>query len=110
MTPAVKAALLSALIFPGVGQLNLGEKKRGLLIVIVTLVSLFTLIYQAVQEAKMILDKLQENNQLIDMETISRAAAQSSSFSDNTLLNGLLIFIPLFWLYSIFDAYRSGNK
>ena len=110
MTPAVKAALLSGLIFPGIGQLTLGAIKRGWLIIITTLVSLLTLIYLAVQEARLILDKLQQNNQLIDMQAIRQAAAQSSGFSDNAFMNSLLIIVILCWLFSIVDAYRLAQK
>jgi TM2 domain-containing membrane protein YozV len=36
MTPAIKAILLTAFVLPGLGQISLGHKVRGILLIMVT--------------------------------------------------------------------------
>lgn len=110
MKQAVKAALISGLVFPGLGQIMIGEKKRGWMIAGVTLTCLVVLINQALQRASEIVDKLMAGNQMLDIGEISRLAEQSSQFSDNLFLNSLLVIIFLCWVLGTIDAYRSGNK
>ena len=110
MRHAIKAALISGLVFPGLGQIMLGEKKRGWLIFSVTLVCLIIIINEALQRAFLILEQIEQTNQLIDITTISQAAARASAFSDNVLLNSVLIIILFCWLAGCIDAYLTGKK
>lgn len=110
MKPATKATLLSTLIFPGAGQLSLGYNRRGWIIIAVTVAILSLIIRGALQKAQQIVEEMQRNGTVMDIESISNAAAQASGFTDNLLLNSLLIALILLWIFSAIDAYRLGQK
>ncbi len=60
MKTAVKAALLSALVFPGLGQMYLKRYVRGLIPMVLTLTGLGVWIAQATVGALQELDRLSE--------------------------------------------------
>ena len=109
MSQSIKAALLSGLIFPGVGQLSLGYKKRGWLFVGASLVFLYLIISEIIQAAYSVVAEMQKNG-VIDVETISNTTSAMVSFSDNSFLNVLLLLLIAGWVVSIIDAYRLGKK
>jgi TM2 domain-containing membrane protein YozV len=108
MNPSVKAALLSALIFPGVGQISLGRKKRGWFIISVNVVIIYFIISEVMQKAYAIAAEIQKNGGVIDIESISNTTSGMVGFSDNTSLNILLTLIIVGWVISVIDAYRLG--
>lgn len=110
MSKALKAALLSALVFPGVGQLSTGEKKRGWFIISIAILFLYFIVSQLLQKAHLAIAEMQNKGIVMDMESISNISAKLSRFSDNPTLNILLISFIIFWIYAIFDAYQMGLK
>ena len=110
MNKSVKAALLSALILPGVGQISLGYTKRGWLIISASVVFLYLIFSEIMQKAYSIIDEMQRSGTAMDIEKISNKAAEISGFSDNTYLNILLMLFIIGWFISIVDAYRLGQK
>lgn len=110
MNQSVKAALLSALIFPGVGQISLGYKKRGWLIIGCCGVLLYLIISEIMQKAYQVIAEMQKNGSAMDIESISNTTSQLTGFSDNMFLNVLLILVIVGWVISMVDAYRLGKK
>lgn len=110
MNQSVKAALLSALIFPGVGQISLGHKKRGWLIIGFIAVIFSLIINEVMKIAYTIIEDMQKNGATMDVENISNATSGLVGFSDNMFLNVLLIALLVTWMLSIFDAYRLNKK
>ena len=110
MKPSVKAALLSALIFPGVGQISLGYKKRGWLIIGFIAALFFFIINAIMKIAQEVINEMQKNGTAMDVETISKTTSDLVGYSDNMFLNMLLILLIVTWVVSIFDAYRLGSK
>ena len=113
MNQSVKAALLSALVFPGVGQLTIGYERRGWIIIAVNTV-LFSLIMSGIiQKAYEIISEIEKKAALtgiVDFEEVLNMTSGMVNFSDNTFLNLALIFFILGWLFSILDAYLLGKK
>jgi len=109
MNKSVKAALLSALIFPGVGQISAGYKKRGWIIIGANVMLLFLIIREIMQKAYTVIAEMQKNGTAMDIESVSNTTSKLAGFSDNVFLNILLILLVISWLYSIFDAYRAGK-
>ena len=109
MNKAIKAALLSAFIFPGSGQLYLKRYWRGLLIMMLIVVGLSVIIMRATIAVLDTLKVIQGNGQPIDMEKISRLVETSSAniFADNSII---LVFLAACWIFSVVDAYRIGRK
>jgi len=110
MQQAIKSALLSALIFPGLGQISAGYKKRGWLIILINCVLLFLMISEIVQQAHNVIITMQKSGIALDAEKISNTTSELIGFSSNSYLNSLLIILILSWGYTIFDAYRIADK
>lgn len=110
MTNAMKGLLLSALLFPGLGQIALKRHQRGVAFVVATLVGLVLITVVATREAGRILATIHAEGGVMDQDAMSRAIAEATSWSGNLTFNLLLIAIALCWIYSAVDAYRIGKE
>ncbi|MEA1936065.1 MAG: hypothetical protein U9M96_04495 [Thermodesulfobacteriota bacterium] len=110
MNNSLKGALLSGLIFPGLGQIVLKHYKRGAVIMLTVLVSLSVVVVQAVQYALVILEKIESEGGVISMSAISNAATQASTTSGSLIFDLVLLLAILCWIFGVVDAYRIGKK
>ncbi|MGD8619287.1 MAG: hypothetical protein PVH54_08865 [Gammaproteobacteria bacterium] len=110
MKNATKGALLSGLVFPGLGQLVLRQYRRGAVIMLAVLISLSVIIIETVQQALAILEKIELQGDAVDMVDISNAVAQESARSGGTMINILMLFVVACWVAGTVDAYRIGRK
>ncbi len=110
MTKAVKGALLSGLVLPGLGQIVLKRYRRGLVLMATVLVSMAVIIVKVVQLAGQIFDSMVTGDGIVDPDAMSQAAAQATALSESTLINLLQVVIVIFWIYGIIDAYRIGKQ
>jgi hypothetical protein len=108
MKTALKAALLSALVFPGVGQMYLKRYVRGLIPMVLTLTGMGMLIAQATIGALQELEKIQIQSGLVDLNAVASRAAASSASGDwySPLIMPLIVAC---WLFSVIDAYMLGK-
>ena len=110
MNSSLKGALLSGLVFPGLGQVFLKYYRRGLFLMFTVLICMTVMVGKAVQYALAILEKVEMGGGIPDMATIMETASQAAATSDNTLFNLAVLLVILCWLFSIVDAYRMGKK
>ncbi|HYQ70416.1 MAG TPA: hypothetical protein VET88_00660 [Gammaproteobacteria bacterium] len=110
MKHAVKGALLSGLVFPGLGQLVLRHYQRGILIMLAVMISLSVIVIKAVRIAQGILEQIELQGDAIEITAISDAATRESIQSGSMTLNLLMIFIIVCWIAATLDAYRIGRK
>ena len=110
MTNALKGALLSALVFPGLGQVVLKSYKRGLFLILTVLTGLLVIVVIAVQQALTVLKKIESEGGIIDLNTISNAAAQASVPSGGSMMMIFSLLILMSWIVATVDAYRIGKK
>jgi hypothetical protein len=110
MSNSLKGALLSGLIFPGLGQIALKHYKRGAVIMLTVIVSLAVVVVKAVQHALAILEKIDLEGGIISMSTILNATTQASANSGSLILNLLFLLIGVCWITGTVDAYRIGRK
>ena len=110
MNRSLKGVLLSGLVFPGLGQIVLKRYKRGVLIIVATLVSLFGLVAKAVQLALVVLEKIQSEGGAIDMTAISEAVNQASTPSGSLFLYLVFLLVILCWVIGAVDAYLIGRR
>ncbi len=110
MNNSLRAALLSGLVFPGLGQVILKHRKRGITLMLAVSVSLLVIIVKAVQQALTILEKIESEGGPIDISTISNAATQASTTYDSPIFKLLLLFIIFCWIIGVVDAYRIGKR
>jgi ABC-type spermidine/putrescine transport system permease subunit I len=108
MNNSLKAALLSGLVFPGLGQIFLKHYKRAAVIILAVFGSLALVIVKATQLALTILEKIESEGRLIDIDSITEATSQATA-SILTINFGFLLII-ICWIIGTVDAYRVGKK
>ncbi len=109
MTRSTKAALLSGLVFPGVGHMILKYYLRGALLLFFALVALVVLVDKAVQRAQSIVDRINSGEIPLEVGAISQAVADSASGADPLADNAPVIVLGACWLIGIIDSYRVGR-
>jgi hypothetical protein len=108
MSRAIKAALLSALVFPGVGQMYLKRYVRGLIPMALALTGLGVWIAQVTLSALRDLERIQIQGGLVDLNAVANRAAASPASGE--WYSPLIVpLIAGCWLFSVIDAYRLGK-
>ena len=111
MKESTKGALLSFLVYPGVGQLVLGLKFSGILFAVLTTAGLLVVIYRITLRAFHALDPI-----------LSSLADHTLNFSkiieiinhapyDSCRIEGIsLVFLVLCWIAAGVHAYLAGGR
>ena len=110
MKKSIKAALFSALVFPGVGHFSLGRYPRGLVFFLPALLSLLYLLRNALDRAYTIADQIQQGTIPLDAEVITNLITAPPTDSVMLLLNIATWTIILSWLIALVDAFLLGKK
>jgi len=110
MKNSMKGALLSGLVFPGLGQIALKHYWRGFALVLAVMAGLYIMIVTAVQQAYVILDTIEAEGGMPDSDTISQAAAQAAAASDSPMITAVSVLILVCWIVGIIDAWRIGKQ
>lgn len=106
---ATKAALYSALLFPGWGHLYLKKYKRGILIILLATAGILFICWSIIQTAQKILKATPLKNGNVDIIAIVNLFMNSLKEVDSIFLI-ILIMIILLWIFSIIDAYLLGKN
>lgn len=109
MNKPLKAALFSAFIFPGSGQLLLKRYFSAAFFAFFACVGLYLLFSDLLSSAQEILDKIQAGEVAADLVTITELVHQQSAVATTSLSPALTILL-ITWLVSIIEAYRVGRK
>ena len=111
MKESTKGVLLSALVYPGLGQLILGRVAAGVLFIILTTAALFVFIYRIIERAARSIDEilpLLANNELdvhILKELLSRDPPGGWGVETISLIG-----LAGCWLAAIVHVYFVGKK
>ena len=103
-----KAALLSGLIFPGIGHIFLKEYFRGSILVVVSLASLSVVIASAYQRALLVVDRILSGDVAMEAGGIAQAVSNATNATDNLVENVAFVLLAACWLAGIIDSYRLG--
>lgn len=109
MNNAIKAALLSAFVFPGAGHVLLKRYITAAVIAGVAFTALYVLISNAVDKAMDIVDQIQRGEIQADVAVITELVAKQPTGSEAQLLNITTAILLIFWLIGVIDAYRIGR-
>ncbi|MGZ6248188.1 MAG: hypothetical protein ACXWMC_01050 [Syntrophales bacterium] len=109
MKSAIKAALLSGFVLPGLGQIYLKRYKRGLAILIPVLLAIGVIIGTVVTSALESLKAIESRGGIADMDTVSNLA-RVDSVHGGMSLRFIMLFVLCCWLFSVVDAYKIGKK
>lgn len=110
MKKSVKGALLSGIIFPGLGQLWERHYLRGISLIVTVMACCAVVVMKATQQAYAILEKAESEGGAVDMVAILNAASRASATPDDLKTTAALVVLVLCWLVGIVDAYLAGRK
>lgn len=108
MDKASRAALLSALVFPGAGHCYLGRWWRGLSLALVSLVPLYLLLSTTLAITRELLDELESGAIPPDLLALTQETMVRVHAGSSTLQMASLAF-AVFWVTGIIDAHRLGS-
>jgi len=109
MNKPLKAALFSALLFPGSGQLLLKRYFSAVFFALFACSSLYLLISDLLSQAQVILDKVKSGEVAGDLATVTELVQQQSATATESFSPALTVLL-ITWLVSVIDAYRVGRK
>jgi len=109
MNKPLKAALFSALIFPGLGQLLLKKYFSAVFYAFFACVGAYLLFSDLWSRAQEILDKIQAGEVAADLASITELVHQQTVTATTSSSPALTILL-ITWLVSIIEAYRVGRK
>ena len=108
MTRSIKAALLSGLIFPGVGHMILKQYLRGSILILSALIGVSVIVTKAINQALTIVDKINTGEIPVEAGAITELVSKSSSGAESSILNIAALVVGACWLVGIIDSYRLG--
>lgn len=106
MKKSLKAALLSGLVFPGVGQVYLGQRRRGWAVIISVILIFAYIVIHITVNAYREIAAAAAKGAAIDITAIQKSVAASSDFATTA---GFVLLV-LLWLGAILDAYIAGER
>ncbi len=109
MKKSTKAALLSALVFPGTGHFHLKKYIPGVVLAGSAGVGLYFLITKTLERTLQIVDKIQGGEVQADIAAISELLLEQPTGAEAQLLNAATAVLIISWLISIVDSYRIGR-
>jgi len=108
MKRSSKAALLSGLIFPGIGHIVLKQYLRGSVLMLFALIALSVVVTRIFQRALTIVDRINSGDIPVDTVAIAEMVSNSTSGADSFIENTALFVLGVCWLIGIIDSYRLG--
>jgi TM2 domain-containing membrane protein YozV len=105
MNKAIKAALLSSLVFPGLGQFLLKKYYLGGLLAGIAFISFAVILANIVQRSLLIAEQIEQGEIPFDVMTISALILEQQSISSGTSIVSIAsIVLILTWIISIIDS------
>lgn len=105
----MKAALLSAFVFPGVGHIYLKRYIPGVALVGVSLAGIYYSISKTVERSLQIVEKIQSGDVPLDVMAITELVSKQPTGTEAQLLDIATTVILICWLIGIIDSYRVGR-
>jgi len=110
MRKSLKGVLLSGLVFPGYGQFVLKHYIRGIAFMLISLACLVVIGVKVLQQAFIVLEKIEYSSGAIDMSEILNAVNLVDTTSGDGIYKFASLLLLFCWIMGIIDAYRTGRK
>ena len=108
MKPTTKAALLSSLLFPGLGHLALKRPWRGCFFIIPALLAIGFLLRTTLALANTLVDEISSGK--LGMDPVAIVERIHASAIDSPATNAASLVILLCWVGSVADAFWLGRQ
>ena len=103
MKPSIKAALISALVFPGLGHFALKRRARGCCFLVPSVLAILYLLRVAATRANAMLAQIDSGALALDAQAIS--GQLSAPGPQSTLVTLATVVLAVCWVGSIVDAF-----
>jgi len=110
MKKPMKAALLSALVYPGVGQLICQAYWRAFGLVVIFSVAVYYYVEEVVSKYQPLVDKVKSGEVALNSQALVAEITKNPIIFDHQLVSTLTCILITCWLVGIIDAYRLGIK
>jgi hypothetical protein len=110
MKIAMKAALLSALVFPGAGHLFLKKYPAGIALVSTYSISFYFLSIDLLDKVDALLKQIESGQIPLTLPAISELISNQSVGMDAQTASFITSALGVLWLIAIWDAYRIGRN
>ena len=108
MRKSLKAALFSALLFPGSGHFLLRKQVRGALLAGISIVCLYLLVADALAIAQQISDEILSGQIPLDSARLTEEVSRRSAESGGLRATVSTYLLLACWLVGIADSFRVG--
>ncbi len=108
MTRSTKAALLSGLVFPGIGHMVLKQYLRGSALIISALIASSIIVPVVIQRVLTLVDRINSGDIPVETGAIAEMVSNSTNGADSFIENTAVIVLGTCWLIGIIDSYRLG--
>ena len=106
MKKPMKAALLSAFVFPGIGHLFLKQHIQAIILIGLSASALYYLTSKSVEIALQIVEKIENGDIQADVTAITESLSKQTTGNETQLLDFASYTIMICWLIGIIDSYR----
>lgn len=108
MKKSTKAALLSGLVFPGIGHMYLKRYFHGMILFAGAASAIYFSVSAAVETALEVAEIIQSGNVPLDVGAITDLVSQHPSSREQSANFSMIAFVA-FWLIGVVDSYRQGR-
>jgi len=109
MNRSIKAALISGLVFPGLGHVYLKKYVTGAILLFVAGASAYSVSATAIDTAISVAKEIEAGEVSINEDAIGRLIEQKSQ-GTATITNLSLVVLTISWVVGIVDSYRVGRS
>ena len=110
MKPATKALLLSALVFPGLGQLSVQRTRSGLVLLVPAATSLLYVLVGVVGKAMDLADRIARGELPLDMAQLQACLQLDLASGELRFVNLAVWVFLLCWLAGVVHAILMGRR
>ena len=108
MKKSTKAALLSGLVFPGLGHLVSRSYYRAAAFITTALIAIYVFTSITVRQAMTVVDRILSGELDIESSNISELALATLDPADSRTANRAILVFGVLWLVALVDAWRLG--
>jgi len=108
MKKSLKAALLSALVFPGSGHVYLKRYVAAFVLICASLSSMYYLVSRATEKALQVVESVQRTGVPLDVNAVAEMVSQQSTGGESPFLNAATLTLGICWMFGIVDSFRIG--
>lgn len=109
MNKSLKAVLLSALVFPGLGHFSLKKPVQGFLFSGITLICIYFLLSDIYHIAQQVSLQIQQGTLPINADSINESVTQQIGDNDNGSISTSSLLLLICWVVAMIDSFRIGR-